>query len=436
MKKMISLLLVLVLIMGLTACGNGEVEVSEDNGVAVTESPEESDSATDSLEEPITLSITGWLECNQEGLQAVADLYTEANPNVEVEIELLETSQYDQVYMARMASGEGADIMATRTEAADKQNYAAGDYVADLSDLECRANFKAGMDEAGEYQGVIQGLPVQADLWGIWYNKDMLKELGLKYPETVGEFKNACEVAKAEGILPIANGLKDGWTVWMSVWTLWGKVGEDDPDFFNKAQVGEVKFSDNPNVEWGIQQMKDYYDAGYYIEDLLGTSQDSAQEMFFNGEALFCPSGSWFLSDMIAADLDFEYGFAKQPYNEEKQDDIYSQGGYGSTLSVYKKSENLETAKDFINFFFQPENYTAYCKAAGVTGPVLKGIAVEGGPAAQDIADCISSKGINLHPGTAQDVLFSGVQAVIAGQKTPAEVVTDMDDAIEKSLNK
>ncbi|MDC7233998.1 MAG: extracellular solute-binding protein, partial [Spirochaetales bacterium] len=354
----------------------------------------------------------------------------------DIEIELLETSQYEQVYMARMASGESADIMATRNQAADMKNYAAGDYVADLSDLSCRENFKDGIDEAGTYQGIIQGFPVAADLWGVWYNKDMLAELGLEFPRTVGEFMNSCEVAKKAGILPIANGLKDGWTVWMSVWTLWGKVGEDDPDFFNKAQVGEVQFAENKNVEWGIQQIKNYYDAGYYIKDLLGTSQESAQQMFFNGEALYCPSGSWFLSDMEAADLSFNFGFAKQPYNEEIQDDIYSQGGYSFSLSVYKNSKNLELAKDFLNFFFQKPNYSAYCKAAGITGPVLKDIKVEGSSAAQDIANSITSKGINLHPGAAQDVLFAGVQAVIADQKTASEVIMDMDKAIAKSLNK
>ncbi|MGD1821878.1 MAG: ABC transporter substrate-binding protein [Pleomorphochaeta sp.] len=423
-KKVVLLALVLAIIVGLSSCSKNKS--SEDS---VSSSVKEKD-------ETVTLSIMGWLECNQDGLQAVADLYTKANPNVTVEIELLETSQYDQVYMARMASGEGADIMATRNESADKKNYAAGDYVADLSNLECRVNFKEGMDEAGSYEGIIQSFPIQADVWGVWYNEDLLAELNLEFPKTIGEFMQCCEVAKDANILPIANGLKDGWTVWMSVWTLWGKVAEDDPNFFNKAQLGEVKFSDNPNVEWGIQQMKDYYDAGYYIEDLLGTSQESAQQMFFNGEALFCPSGSWFLSELNAANLDFEFGFAKQPYNEEIQDDIYAQGGYSSMLSVYKDSKNIDIAKDFINFFYQPENYSVYCKKAGVTGVVLKDIEVEGGAAAQDIADCISAKGVNLHPGSAQDTLHSGVQAVIANQKTPAEVVLDMDKAIEKSLDK
>lgn len=65
-------------------------------------------------EEEITLTYMGWLDNNEDGLRAVADLYEEANPNVKIEIELLESDQYDTVYMARMASGEAADIMSIR----------------------------------------------------------------------------------------------------------------------------------------------------------------------------------------------------------------------------------------------------------------------------------------------------------------------------------
>ena len=78
-------------------------------------------------EEEITLTYMGWLDNNEDGLRAVADLYEEANPNVKIEIELLESDQYDTVYMARMASGEAADLMSIRNQEDNKKNFDSGD---------------------------------------------------------------------------------------------------------------------------------------------------------------------------------------------------------------------------------------------------------------------------------------------------------------------
>lgn len=147
-------------------------------------------------EEEITLTYMGWLDNNEDGLRAVADLYEEANPNVKIEIELLESDQYDTVYMARMASGEAADLMSIRYQEDNKKNYASGDYVADLTGQPAVGYLKEGLDQVSAYEGEIQGIPVAADCWGLWYNADMLEKLGLEVPTTIGEFRNCCETAK------------------------------------------------------------------------------------------------------------------------------------------------------------------------------------------------------------------------------------------------
>ena len=394
--------------------------------------------AAEATGEQITLRMMGWLENGQDGMRAVADLFEAAHSNVKIEIELLDTTQYLSVYMARMASGECADVMSVKMRLPDLINYDAGGYVADLSDLSSRSNFKDGADLASQYNGIIQALPVMGDVWGVWYNNDILKDLGLSFPKTRGEFVAACQAAKDAGILPIANGLQDGWTTWMSVWTLWGKAGENDPTFFDRAQAGEVSFASNADLKWGLDIMKEYYDAGFYLKDLVGTPQQSAEQMFFNGEALFLPTGSWFLNDVKAANPSFEYRFGLQPYNDEVQDGLVSEGGYSFSLAAYAKSPHVETAKDFINFFFQPENYIAYCDAtAGATGSVLKNIDVGDNPAEQDIYNNMTAYVMDLYPGgVCEEALFSGVQAMIAGLKTSEQVLIDMDEAMQRSLNK
>lgn len=387
-------------------------------------------------EEEITLTYMGWLDNNEDGLRAVADLYEEANPNVKIEIELLESDQYDTVYMARMASGEAADLMSIRYQEDNKKNYASGDYVADLTGQPAVGYLKEGLDQVSAYEGAIQGIPVAADCWGLWYNADMLEKLGLGVPTTIGEFRNCCETAKEAGYVPIANGLQDGWTAWMTLWTLWGKAGEADPTLFDRFQVGEAKLSDVEEIKWAFDTAKEYYDAGYYPDNALGTSQDSAVQLWYNQEALFCPNGSFFLTEVEAADPDFTYGFCKQPYNEEPQEDICAQGGYTFSMAAYKQGEHVDQAIDFINFFFTPENYSVYVEKAAVIGTTVEGVTGGDSGAAKQIGECITPMNTNLHPGAAQDAATDGLAAVFAGVKTSDEVVAEMDQMLQDSLTK
>lgn len=438
-KRIVSILLTLGLTAGLVSgCGVTTTEsgTQKDQETTAEETETTEQTSTDTNEEQITLTYMGWLDNNEDGLRAVADLYEKAHPNVKIDIELLESDQYDTVYMARMASGEAADLMSIRYQAADKANYAAGDYVADLKGQPACDNMNEGLDLISEYNGCIQGLPVAADCWGMWINKDMLEELGLEVPTTIGEFKECCEAAKAAGYVPIANGLQDGWTAWMTLWTLWGKAGEKDPTLFDRFQLGEVNLSEVPEVAWAFKTAKEYYDAGYYPDNVLGTSQDSAVELWFTGKALFCPNGTFFLPDVEAAAPSFSYGFAKQPYNEEPQDDICAQGGYTFSMAAYKNGKHVDTAIDFINFFFTPENYQVYVDKSGTIGTTVKGTSGGDSEAAKEISACITSMNTNLHPGSAQDAALDGLAAVFAGVETPEEVVADMDKMLQDSLNK
>ncbi|MFI3211892.1 MAG: extracellular solute-binding protein [Eubacteriales bacterium] len=441
-RRFLSVLLAATMVASLfSGCGITTTDSTTEVAEEVVEEAVVEEVAEEAVEEAsegeqITLTYMGWLDNNEDALRAVADLYEAANPNVTIEIELLESDQYETVYMARMASGEAADLMSIRYQAADKENYAAGDYVVDLSGEVACSYMNEGLDQINAYEGVIQGLPVAADCWGVWYNEDILAELGLEIPSTIGEFMDACQAAKDAGYTPIANGLQDGWTAWMTLWTLWGKAGEEDITLFENFQVGDATLSDVEAVAWAYEQAKEYYDLGYYPDNVLGTSQDSAVEMWYNGEALFCPNGTFFLPEVEAANPDFSYGFMKQPYNEEEQDDICAQGGFTFSIAAYKGGANEEAAVDFINFFFTPENYQVYVDVSETIGTTVQGTSGGDSDAALDINAAITSMNANLHPGDAQQVALDGLAAVFAGVMTPEEVVAEMDQELLNSLTK
>jgi raffinose/stachyose/melibiose transport system substrate-binding protein len=61
------------------------------------------------------------------------------------------------------------------------------------------------------YQGKIYAVPMEQDLMGVYYNRDLFKKLGLEVPKTYAEFKAVVEKLKEAGAVPIAFGNKDRW---------------------------------------------------------------------------------------------------------------------------------------------------------------------------------------------------------------------------------
>ena len=61
------------------------------------------------------------------------------------------------------------------------------------------------------YQGKIYAVPMEQDLMGVYYNRDLFKKLGLEVPKTYAEFKAVAEKVKEAGLIPIAFGNKDKW---------------------------------------------------------------------------------------------------------------------------------------------------------------------------------------------------------------------------------
>ncbi len=66
---------------------------------------------------------------------------------------------------------------------------------------------KGAVDEQGE----PYVLPTDYYHWGVSYNKELLRELGIAVPRTMDEFLAACATFQAAGVLPITIGTKYKW---------------------------------------------------------------------------------------------------------------------------------------------------------------------------------------------------------------------------------
>ena len=92
----------------------------------------------------------------------------------------------------------------------------------------------AGIDEfyrgRNSYQGSIYGVPMEQDLMGVYYNKDLFAAQGIDIPTTYAEFQAAADKFKDAGIVPIAFGNRDRWPATNTMSLIWDSPPARPPE--------------------------------------------------------------------------------------------------------------------------------------------------------------------------------------------------------------
>ncbi|GJM76130.1 hypothetical protein HMSSN036_83460 [Paenibacillus macerans] len=73
-------------------------------------------------------------------------------------------------------------------------------------------------------------------------------------------------------------------------------------------------------------------------------------------------SGTWMFTQIAEADPNFEFGFYALPDREGNVNVIglSSPAGWSISTEASKDADKVEAIKQFIRFFFEPENYSLY----------------------------------------------------------------------------
>lgn len=161
----------------------------------------------------------------------------------------------------------------------------------------------------GNIKGVQYGVPLDFNLFGLYYNKAIFKEAGLdpeRPPRTRDEFEAACEKIKAIGKLPFHPALSGAPRFIRRSWYLlyWGNEGQlldGEKAAFNNAQGREA-----------LQYLVDMVQKRGWNK--AGTD---ANNQFLSGELGMCFNGSWFYLTAEKSGLD--YGCGEIPTFFKKQ---------------------------------------------------------------------------------------------------------------------
>lgn len=323
MKKgriMLALLIAMLLVLPMVVWAGGGQEEPESAAAEKGEAmvPQvKTDYGTPSGE----LEIFSWW-AGDEGpaLEALIDLYTDNNPQVEV-INATVTGgsgvNAKAVLKTRMLGGDPPDSFQVHAGQELIGTWVAAERMLDLTPL---FEDQGWMDVFPE--DLINLIGTENGIWSVpvnvhrsnvmWYIPENLDEWGLEAPESWDEFLEIADDIEAQGVVPLS--LATNWTVnhlWESV-----ALGVLGPDKYDALWEGELDWTSPEAVEvWEtLDKILDYVN-----EDFASLSWQQATDMVVEGDAAFNVMGDWaagYMSTTLGLTPNEDYAWVASPGTE------------------------------------------------------------------------------------------------------------------------
>lgn len=363
MKSNLSIILTAcMLILSLAACGNN------------ADSKNESATSKNGL---ITLSIAMHVANVKEQepyMYGIVEKFQEKYPNIKIDLTGSETQEHVKKMKMMSQSGKLPDIFWMLPAPAKEMNKEG--MLLDLTDFlksnpEIASSIDSQMVSGYKESGKQFGLPYQALVTGLWYNKALFDQFNVKVPETYEELLAATKVFKANNIVTLAKGSKDTFSTWafLGMLTRYG--------FFDKIddiQSGKEKF-DNPDFLKLFNKIDELRINGAFPENVSTLSYFQAVEMFTGGKAAMLDAGVWETKKIeqspIAKTAAFSWGPTfSDGVGNQKIAMAVAAAPLVASAKVKEEPAKYDAVQKFFAFFYSQEG--AAVMAENEAPPVVK----------------------------------------------------------------
>ena len=408
----------------------------------------------------VTISAWHWMTDRDNTFNELAKRYEEKT-GVAVKFELYAPSDsYTQKVRAAAQAGTLPDIYGILAEKRDFASFIIAGHVANLnSEMEkdngvwkneffsraLAVNEFLADNEFGVSPG-IYGVPLDVMNIQMLYNKDLLKQAGIKKPpKTWEEFLAAGEKLSAKGGSASGGkqakiqGLVSGWgEVWMidcfASNYAFNIMGEDK---VMQTIKGEVPYTD---LDWikVFSLFKQLSDNNLLSTGVVTMVNKTAEQLFANNKAAFAFNGSWCVNVYAGMNPNLNYGAMFPPLAGTYPLKIW--GGAGSSFLVNNRSLVKKEAIDFLKWLSAPEQQ-AYLADSTKNLPANKNCLAKISPILSEFSSAMEE---TTHPNIwpvhefplVIEAFDKGIQSIIIGEKTPQQVAEDVQKMKERELAK
>ena len=289
MKKLLSLILALCMVLGMTAIASAEEELPTFDQIVLGENTD------------LTAKIHFAYHRTDipEKLNGYVEEFRKTYPNIEIEYELI--TDYAENALLRVGNTDWT-IMGIPTVQKDELSK----YFVPLGSLETLDKLYNFMSTQS-YEGICYGIPSTGNANGVLYNKRIFAEAGVtELPKTPEEFMNALRAVKEKtDAIPLYTNYAAGWT--MGAWDEYiGGAATGSATFYNRDlphMKDPFKATEDGTGPYAVYKI--LYDAvkeGLIEEDYTTTDWEGCKPMLNNGEIATMVLGSWAFTQMRDAE--------------------------------------------------------------------------------------------------------------------------------------
>ena len=305
---------------------------------------------------------------NQKGemvdtLREIAKDFEKENPNVHVKV--VNVPNAGEVLKTRVLAGDVPDVVNIFPQSIEFQEWAKAGYFEDLSNKDYLKRVKNHYADKYAIDGKIYNIPYTANAYGIYYNKDKFKELGLKVPETWDEFEKLVDTIIAKGETPFAIAGADTWTLngyhQLALATATGG-GKEANDYLRFSKPNAIKSSDSV-LKDDFRLLDLFRKKGAMQTNWQGAGYTDVVGAFARGDALMTPNGSWAITAINAQDPKFNVGTFPFPGKQKGQSLTIGAGDLAWSIS--SSSKHKKEANAFVEYMSRPEVMQKYYDVDG-----------------------------------------------------------------------
>lgn len=449
MGKKLSFFLAITLLASLLgACGPASSISEEANAAGQTEAEgsetvaAEESSPDKSNEEKIELNI--WdLRTEGAGAKMIDEIIAEfmkENPNITVKRTAFKVADLRNTIKPAINSGEGPDIFSYDAGAGYLGVLANAGLALDLTshaeELGWNERFHDWALDKTIYNGKLFGIANELEMLGVFYNKKMFEEAGVKPPASYDEFIQICEVFKNKGTTAVIMDDKEQWpgfhyeSIWLNSF----------------AGADKVKQAVNGQLPWtteefavALDELYKVFESGYATAKPLSVTYDDANNAFTAGEGAMRITGTWQVAAYVEKMGD-NVGFFYLPPASDEVDDC-PPGGLGEAVVVNAKTRHEEAAVKFVDYLFNDANMELWYEAGLI--PSVKDVdysTYEVDTLFKDVVDEVNNSenlGENidvLMPPKVNDATQNYIQELIAGKADGAACMEKKQKAFDEEI--
>ena len=366
-KRTSALALAALLAASASGCssGTGSQTTATPDTTAQTEISNEESKTEESKDtgEPVTIRLVHYMgeQAKRDALDAMLAAFSEAHPEIKVDVEVVASSSYIATYKNYIAAGEAPDIMFGKPQT--MQEFVDGGYFMDLKDEACMANVLPMLVDECTVNGGVYGFPIDAQVKATFYNKKMFQEAGGEVPATKGELFKVCDTFMDQGVYPFVHPYNFIHGVFHELDSFFTSMAAatGNENVWMDSQNGVKDLSGNPAVVEAMEMFSKF--ASY--KDAGDTAVDQTQgiQNFAAGQRPMYMNGGWLMGDVIAASPDGEFGMFPTPWSDNPEENKLWIG-IDDVFVVSQQTEHRDEVMTLLNFFANEESSKTWMSTA------------------------------------------------------------------------